>query len=78
MQEILKISQQPRLRVLAGRIEHVARKHNETLELPSTDLDNLIQSQFKHAITDQETRNQLLWDQTETKLDQKVQKAQQF
>ena len=30
------------------------------------------------AFADQETRNQLLWDQTEMTLDQMVQKAQQF
>ena len=64
MKEILRISQQPieRLRVLAGRIKDAARKYSETLELPPTDLDKLIKSRFKHAIADQETRNQLLWD----------------
>ena len=42
------------------------------------DLDKLINSRFKHAFADQETRNQLLWDKTEITLDQMVQKAQQF
>ena len=80
MQEIFKISQQPGewLRVLAGCIEDAARKYAETQALPSTDLDKLITSRFKHAIADPETRNQLLWDSPEMTLNQMVQKAQQF
>ena len=80
MGEILKISQQlnERLRVLKGRIEDAARRYSETLELLSTYLDKLINSRFKHAIADQETRNQLLWDQREMTVDQLVQKAQQL
>ena len=80
MQEILKISQQPgeRLTVLSGRIEDAARKYAEMLALPSTDLEKLIASWFKHAIADAETQNQLLWFHTEMTLSHMVQKAQQF
>ena len=81
LQELEKISQKPgeRLRVLAGRIEEVARRYDETLETTSpTDLNRLIVSRFKYAIADEETRNHLLWDPTEMTLDQMVQKAQQF
>ena len=80
MQEILRISQQPgeQLRVLAGQTEDAAHKYTETLALLSTDLDKLIKSRFKHAIADPETRNQLLWDDTDMTLNQMVQKAQQF
>ena len=67
MEEILTISQQlnERLRqhlqsVLAGWIEDAAHKYSEMLQEPSMDLDKLIKSRFKHAIVDQETRNQLL------------------
>ena len=80
MQEILKITQQPgeRLRVLDGHIADAARKYAETLALPSTDLEKLIASHFKHAAAGSETRHQLLWDNTEMTLSQMVQKAQLF
>ena len=50
----------------------------ESLELPSTDLDKPIKSRFKHAIADPETRNQLLWDNTDMTLNQKAQKFKDF
>ena len=52
VKEILRISQQPneRLRVLAGWMKDAVHKYLETLALPSTDLDKLIKSRFKHAI----------------------------
>ena len=80
IEEILRISQQlnKRLKDLARRIEDAAHNYSETLELPSTDLAKSIKSRFKHAIMDQETRNQLLWDWTEMTLDQMVRTAQQF
>ena len=80
MEEILKITQQPkeRLRALAGRIEKAARWYAETLHLPTLELDQLITSQFKHAIADPEMRNQLLWDDREMSLSQMIEKAQKF
>ena len=58
--------------------EDAACKYTETLVLPSTDLDKLIKSRFKHAIADPETRNQLLWVNREMTLNQMVQRPQQF
>ena len=81
LNELEKIKQKPgeRLRVLAGRIEEVARKYSETLETTSsTDLEKLVISRFKHALADEETRNHLLWDPTVISLDDMVQKAQRF
>ena len=81
LQELEKITQKPgeRLRVLASRIEEVARRYEETLANTSpADLNKLIVSRFKHAIADEETRNHLLWDLSESSLDKMVQKAQQF
>ena len=69
LQEILKISQKPneRRRVFAERI----------IAAPSKYLNKLTESRFKQAIADQETRNQLLWDQTEMTLDQDFSKTSQ-
>ena len=77
MQEILMITQQigAQLRVLAGQIEDTACKYVETLELPSTVLEKLIKSWFKHTIVDLETKSQILWDDTDMTLDQMIQKA---
>ena len=80
MEEILKITQQPkeRLQALAGQIEEAARRYAETLRLPTSELDQLIKSHFKHAIPDAETRNQLLWDDSKMSLSQMIDKAQSF
>ena len=81
LQELEKVSQKPgeRFRVLAGRIEGIARKYSETLQATSTvDLNRLVASRFRHAITDEETRNHLLWDSTDMSLDEMVLKAQKF
>ena len=81
LQELEKISQKPgeRFRVLAGRIEGVARRYSETLEATSPeDLNQLVVSRFRHAITDEETRNHLLWDSSNMSLDEMVLKAQKF
>ena len=63
---------------MAGHIEDATCKYAETLELPSTDLDKLIKSRFKHAIPHPETNNQLLWDDTDMTLDYMIQKVQQL
>ena len=81
LQELEKISQKPgeRFRVLAGRIEGVARKYSETLQATSpVDLNRLVVSRFRHAIADEETRNHLLWDSSNMSLDEMVFKAQRF
>ena len=80
MEEILKISQQPkeRLRALAGGIEETARRYTETLRLCTSELDHLVKSQLKQAIADPETRNLLLWDDREMTLSQMIEKAQKF
>ena len=63
MQEILNIIQQPRwFRVIAGWTEDTARKYADALEFPSTCIEKLMKSQFKQAISNDETMNQLLWD----------------
>ena len=81
LQELEKISQKPgeRFRVLAGRIEGVAKRYSETLQTTSVeDLNKLIVSRFQHAIADEETRNHLLWDSSKMTLDEMVNKAQKF
>ena len=81
LQELEKISQKPgeRFRVLAGRIEEVAKRYSETLETTSPgDLNKLVVSRFQHAIADEETRNHLLWDSSNMTLDEMVVKAQKF
>ena len=80
MEEILKISQQPkeRLRALAGRTEEAGRRYGEILRLSTSELDQLVKSRFKHVIADAETRNQLLWDDREMSLSQMIEKAQRF
>ena len=80
MEEILKITQQPkeRLRALVGRIEKAARRYAETLHLSTSELDQLVKSRFKHAIGDPETRNQLLWDDWEMTLSHMIEKEQKF
>ena len=79
-QELEKISQQPgeRLRVLAGRIEEKAERCAKAINLTTEALNDLVKSRFKHAIADEETKHQLLWDQTPQTMDAMVQKAQQF
>ena len=54
MQEILKVTQQSEecLNVLAGQTEHAAHKYAKTLQIPSTELDQLTKSRSKHAIAD--------------------------
>ena len=80
LQEFEKISQKPgeRLRVLASRIEEIASRFGETVTTKPAELNKLILNRFKHAIADEETRNHLLWDTTETVLEKLVKKAQQF
>ena len=46
--------------------------------MSTSELDQLIKSRFKHAISDAETRNQLLWDNREMSLSQMIEKAQRF
>ena len=48
------------------------------MRLPTSELDQLIKSHFKHAIADAETRNQLLWDDREMFLSQMIEKTQRF
>ena len=81
LEELKRIKQKPgeRLRVLAGRIEEVAQRYAETLEMFSArDMDELIAERFKQAISDEETRNHLLWDTRVTTLDDMVKVAQRF
>ena len=81
LQELEKILQKPgeRFRVLAGRIEGVAKRYSETLATTSLDdLNKLVVSRFQHAILDEETRNHLLWDSSNMTLDEMVIKAQKF
>ena len=80
MEEILKITQQPKesLQALAGRIEEAARRYAETLCLPTSELQQLIKPHFKHATADAETRNQLLWDDMEMSLSQMIIKTQRL
>ena len=80
LQEFQKIVQRPgeRLRVLAGRIEEAAAKCAKTAKLSRAAQRELVKSRFKHALIDEETRNQLLWERTELTLDEMVQKAQEF
>ena len=79
-QELQKISQQPgeRLIALAGRIEEKAERCAKAIHLTAEALDELVTSRFKHAIADEKTRHQLIWDQSPQTLDQIVWKAQQF
>ena len=53
-------------------------RYTETLHLPSTELEQLIKSCFKHTISDPETRNQLLWGDRDMTLSQMIEKAQRF
>ena len=46
--------------------------------LPTSELDQLIKSRFKHAIADPETRYQLLGDNRDMTLSQMIEKAQRF
>ena len=81
LEELKRIKQKPgeRLRVLAGRIEEMAHRYAETLEMFSArDLSELISERFKQAIADEETRNHLLWDTRVTTLDDMVKTAQRF
>ena len=81
LNELQKIKQKPgeRLRVLAGRIEEVARRYAETMNgLTKDDLDELVASRFKESLEDEETRNHLLWDQSHMSLDEMIRKAQSF
>lgn len=80
LQELQKITQGSgeRLRVLAGRIQDAARLYAETVHILPVDLDQMVIDQFKYALTDEETRNQLLWDQTNMTLDAMVKKAQKY
>jgi len=80
--ELEKLTQKPgeRLQVLASRIESVANQYAKVLSTHITraEVESLICTRFRQAITDEDLRNHLLWDQQVTTLNQMVTKAQQF
>jgi len=80
LQELQRITQVPgeRLRVLAGRIQDVAMKYAETVHVTPGDLEQLVKDRFKYALLEEETKNQLLWDQADMSLDEMIKKAQKF
>ena len=80
LQDLQKIVQSPgeRLRVLAGRIQDAARKYAETVHMTELDLEQMTKDRFKHAVANEETRDHLLWEQTEMTLEAMIQRAQRF
>ena len=76
LQELQQITQRSgeRFRLLAGRIKDAT----EPIKLPARELDELVKSRFKHAIADPETRNLLLWEAKDLKLEELIKKAQTF
>jgi len=80
--ELEKVTQKAgeRLQVLASRIGNVANQFAKVLSshITRAEVENLVCARFRQAITDEDLRNHLLWDQQMTTLNQMVTKAQQF
>ena len=80
LQDLQRLSQNPgeRLRALAGRIQDVARRYAETVHISEDDLEQMTKDRFKHAVSSDETRDHLLWEETEMSLEMMIRKAQKF
>ena len=67
-----------RLRQLAGRIQEAVLKFGETVQLSPENLQEMSKEYFKFALTDEDVRSRLLWEQSQLTMDEMVQKAQWY
>ena len=48
------------------------------MRISEVDLEQMTKDRFKHAVASEETRDHLLWEETEMSLEMMVQRAQKF
>ena len=80
LQELWNIKQEPgeRLRQVAGRIQEAVKNFGETVQLMPESLQEMSKEYFLFALTDEELKSHLLWEQTQLSFEDMVQRAQWY